>query len=285
MINMLTILAMDLKIFEKTCLKWYSKKERLKKSSYYHYELRVIEHIVNFMKLNYIYYTKELLFFVVLDGFPVFFPSLINNGLDQKSKSKKKSIILSKLLVEKFKLSKIAIEKEKIKKSSNSRNFIISSNFLFFVLHNLTKKLGFVETNIFKLLSPGNSIMDQKSFRSCLNISKKLKCTFNFLLFKQNNPLLKFLSFYSNGFCSQPREKLSTVIHCDKFFQLLLNLFWVNKFHRELYKKSIMINGGLFGQINLHIEHKKQCDFCKTIFKHTFSNCNMCGQKYFFEIN
>ena len=70
------------------------KKKRSKKSSYYHYELRVIEHIANFMKLNYIYYTKELLFFVVLDGFPLFFPSLINNGLDQKSKSKKKSIIL-----------------------------------------------------------------------------------------------------------------------------------------------------------------------------------------------
>ena len=281
--KMLSILVIDSVIFEKYKSKGLCKfKKNGKSFAFDSIESRITEQIVNFMKFNYIFYPQQLIFFIFINGCPIFFSSFFRNFQSQKSQIKKNLKFFQKLIKERLKLLFIDQEIEKLKNSTLRRNFFLNLSSIFFIIYNTRKKLSWLEINIFNLVSKKNLIMNQKILKESLSLCKRLNCTFNFLTFEKNIPFLKFLALFSNGFCSKPFEKMVKILYCDKFFQLLINLFWVKKLSRECSFKVIQTKLDVFKDIFLSAKEIWQCGFCKNVFTILLSNCNICGSKYLF---
>jgi len=244
-----------------------------------------MEQLLNFVKINLLHSSNESIFFLVINGFPFFFPSSFRIFEFRKSGTKKNFKYFYKLIEEGFMISKIAEETEKIKNFHKNQNFFISLNLVFYIVYNLSKKLKFKWANIFGIISNKFSGMNQKNFKESLHVCRRLNCIFSFIIFKKNNPFLRFLTYFSNGFCSEPKENITEMIHCNKLFQVLLNSFWVNKFYKELVFKALRIKPKVFGNepgLNCNIMY---CGFCRNLFRYAFSVCVLCGKKYIDGLN
>jgi hypothetical protein len=72
--KILSILVIDSVIFEKYKSKGLGKfKKNAKSFAFDSIESRITEQIVNFMKFNYIFYPQKLIFFLFINGCPIFF--------------------------------------------------------------------------------------------------------------------------------------------------------------------------------------------------------------------
>lgn len=281
--KILSLLLIDSVIFNKNNIHFYAKKKINK--SYRNFKLRIIEHVINFIRLNYLQCPSKFIFFLFVNGSPFSLFSGNQNFESQELEIRKSLQILIKFFKEKLQLTLIDQETEKIKISHKPQNFLLSLNSVFFIIHCVRKKLASVYINIFGLVFKKNSTMNQKGFAESLGISKKLDCNFSFLIFNKDIPFLRFLALFSNGFCGEPIEKLGKIVYCNKFIQLLIRLFWINKINRELCMKSILIKPAVFNYKFSFSKNTGQCGFCKSIFISIFSNCIVCGSKYLFEFN
>lgn len=164
------------------------------------------------------------------------------------------------------------------KNEDNSRNF----DSVFFILHNLLKKLGpFLEVNIFSLISNESKVLGQENFKRCLTICKKLDCSLNFLSFKEDIFFNRFLAHFSNGSFGVPEEKPMKIIYSGKFLQILLNLFWIDRFNRELFIRPVRVKSVNFNYKSSILKNTKKCGSCGSFFRILFSNCILCGKKFF----
>ena len=96
--KMLSILVIDSVIFEKYKSKGLCKfKKNGKSFAFDSIESRITEQIVNFMKFNYIFYPQQLIFFIFINGCPIFFFFFFSQFSISKITNKKKPEILSKI--------------------------------------------------------------------------------------------------------------------------------------------------------------------------------------------
>jgi len=267
--------------------------EKFKKSfHHYHskslslyYRKRVLEQIVNFIKINYLFFPNNSIFFLIINGFPFWFSSNNNRSKAQPSKIKKNLKHFIKYLEENSNLLFIDQEIDRIKKVQDTQKFSINVNLMFFIIYNLSIKLVFLDINVFNLVSNKNSVIDQKSFGETLTISRRMSCTFSFFALISDFPFFRFLAFFSNGFCGAPVEIITKLVYSNKFLQLLLSLFWVNVVNRELFLRSILLHPKLFNCKFSNLKNVWKCGYCKTIFKTIFSNCFLCGNSYLLQFN
>ena len=281
--KILSLLVIDSLIFDKNNINFNKKIKKNK--SYRYFKLRIIEHVINFIKLNYLHCPGKFIFFLFVNGSPFSFISDEKNFESQGLKIKKGLKILVKFFREKLQLTLIDGETEKIKISHKPRNFLLSLNSVFFIIHCIREKFAGVNISIFGLVFKKNSSMNQNGFTESLSICRKLDCNFSFLIFNKDVPFFRFLSLFSNGFYGEPVEKLGKIVYCNKFIQLLLRLFWINKIYRELCLRSIQTKPAVFNHRFSFSKNTGQCSFCNSIFTSTFSNCIVCGSKYLFRFN
>ena len=186
------------------------------------------------------------------------------------------------MLKENFKMQIVYKEVKSLKKAVKLNNKSCDFNTILFIIYNLSKKIGPVEANIFNLISTNYNFLDKRNLGINLNICKKLGCCFSFLTFGKKNLSLKFLAYFSYGFYGEPSENLTKLIYCQKFFQLVLGLFWLNKFNKEFFSTAIHIKPNIISKALVHRGNLKKCGSCGGILKSLFSSCVLCSKKFFY---
>lgn len=255
-----------------------------KKRFDFNYKYRIFEQINNFISLNYQLHSNGLVFVTIVNGFPISSLSF-SSSPSSLTLLKKEPEIFLKLLEENLIISEINQEIKKIKNSHSPKNFLLSLNFVFFIIHELLRKIESLKTNIFCLATKKIFLVNHSTILEGLSICKRLNCLFNFITFGENLPFLKFLAFFSGGFFFELKKEINKLVYCDKFLQLLLNLFLVNNFHKELFIKPIFIKSCWENTRNSFIAKIKKCGICHSSSKSTFSNCIICGNSHIFKIN
>jgi hypothetical protein len=276
----ISFLVLNWKIYKKKTLKILKKKGYKKTRLCNYFRVRIIEQIANFIKLNYQIYPKNFFLFLFLNGSPVSFSPYFQDSQLHESKIKKNVKIILKIWEENYRIQRVYKEVEKFKTSFVLKNTSKDFNSIFFIIYILSKKLGPIEANIFNLISENHFLLDKPDVGINLNMCKKLNCCLNFLTFGKKSQTLKFLAYFSNGFYGQPDESLIKIIYCNKFLQLLLSLFWLNRFNKEFFIKAIDIKPTIIKQSILMNGDLKRCGSCKGLFRSVFSNCVLCGKKF-----
>lgn len=280
--KILSFLILDWKNFQKNTLKILEKKSSKKSEFFNNFRTRIMEQIVNFIRLNHQIYSKNFFFFLSLDGYPISFSTYIQDLASYKSRVKKNLKIMLKIFKENFRMQTVFKEVKNLKNTFKTRNESYGYNTILFIIYNLSKKLGPVEANIFNLISTNYNLLNKQNFGINLNICKKLGCCFSFLSFRKKNLSLKFLAYFSNGFYGEPYENLVKIIHCNKFFQLILSLFWLNKFNKEFFIKAIHTKPCVVSNCLIINGNLKKCGSCGGIFKYFFSSCILCSKRFFY---
>jgi len=131
------------------------------KSPGLYYRKRVLEQIVNFIKLNYLFFPNNSIFFLIINGLPFWFSSNNNRPNAQPSKVKKNLKHFIKYLEENSNLLFIDQEIDRIKKVQDTQKFSLNVNLMFFIIYNLSIKLVFLDINVFNLVSNKYSVIDK----------------------------------------------------------------------------------------------------------------------------
>jgi hypothetical protein len=276
----MSFLVLNWKIYKKKTLKILKKKWFKKPKLCNYFRVRIIEQIVNFIKLNYQIYPKNFFLFLFLNGSPVSFSQYFQDSQSHESRIKKNVKIILKIWEENYRMQRIHKEAEIFKTSFVLKNTSNNFNSIFFIIYILSKKLGPIEANIFNLISENHFLLDKPDVGINLNMCKKLNCCLNFLAFGKKYQILRFLAYFSNGFYGEPDENLIKIIYCNKFLQLLSNLFWLNKFNKEFFIKAIDVKPTIIKQSVLMDRVLKRCGSCSGMFRSAFSNCVLCGKKF-----
>lgn len=282
--KIILFLIIDSPTFQNYSTKFSSKKGKDKnKNFYYNYRMRILEQVNNFISLNKQFSSGGLIFFIIVNGYIISsFSSNSFRFIDSSFKEEQGDFF--KLLIESLELSEIDREIKYLKAIRPAKKIFSCLNSVFFIVHELLKKLGPLKINIFCLAAKKKTSINHVDLVGNLGLCKRLNCVFSCITFNKNVPFLKFLTFFSGGFYCNLKKKQKKSIYCDKFLQILLNLFWINKFYRELFKKSILINS-IQSENRISWKNSKKCGICYSVSTSVFSDCIICGNKHLFKFN